>query len=81
MQLEEQAYPYEEKAAEMYKAAMTRADELGIFDKWVGLARMRLSVLEPWNYELLESEIFVTVNPPGPDLPPYGVIPAAGEVE
>ncbi|MFC1889485.1 hypothetical protein ACFL4G_06990, partial [Thermodesulfobacteriota bacterium] len=64
MQLEEQAYPYEEKAAETYKAAMARADKLGIFDKWVGLARMRLSVLEPWNYTLLEKEIFVPAKPP-----------------
>ncbi len=58
--LEEQAYPFEEKAIDLYKANADRAAE-GIFDEWVEKSFERLAGLMPARYAKKErSEDVVT---------------------
>ncbi len=58
--LEEQMYPFEEKAIELYKANTDRAPE-GIYDEWVRQSFDRLAGLMPARYAKLErSEDVVT---------------------
>ncbi len=58
--LEEQAYPFEEKAIDLYKANADRAPE-GIFDEWVEKSFERLAGLMPARYAKKErSEDVVT---------------------
>ncbi len=58
--LEEQAYPFEEKAIDLYKANADRAPE-GIYDEWVEKSFERLAGLMPARYAKKErSEDVVT---------------------
>ncbi len=51
--LEEQAYPFEEKAIDLYKANADRATD-GIYDEWVERSFDRLASLMPARYAKLE---------------------------
>jgi TolA-binding protein len=58
--LEEQAFPFEEKAIELYEANTTRAAE-GIYDEWVKMSFAALAELLPARYAKVErSEDVVT---------------------
>lgn len=58
--LEEQAFPFEEKAIELYKANASRAPE-GVYDEWVAKSFDRLAGLMPARYAKKErSEDVVT---------------------
>jgi TolA-binding protein len=58
--LEEQAFPFEEKAIDLYKANADRAPD-GVYDKWVQLSFERLAGLMPARYAKEErSEDVVT---------------------
>jgi hypothetical protein len=47
--LEEQAYPFEEKAIELYEANVARI-AAGVYDPWVGKSIEQLAVLVPARY-------------------------------
>ena len=58
--LEEQAFPFEEKAIELYKANASRAPE-GVYDEWVAKSFDRLAGLMPARYAKKErSEDVIT---------------------
>ena len=58
--LEEQVYPFEEKAIDLYKANANRAPD-GVYDEWVKKSFERLASLMPARYSKLErSEDVVT---------------------
>jgi len=58
--LEEQAYPFEEKAIDLYKANTDRAAD-GVYDEWVRRSFNRLAGLMPARYAKKErSEDVVT---------------------
>ena len=58
--LEEQAFPFEEKAIELYKANASRAPE-GVYDEWVVKSFDRLAGLMPARYAKKErSEDVIT---------------------
>ena len=58
--LEEQAFPFEEKAIDLYKANTGRAAD-GVFDEWVRRSFVRLAGLMPARYAKVErSEDVVT---------------------
>ena len=58
--LEEQIYPFEEKAIELYKANTDRAPD-GVYDQWVQRSFERLATLMPARYSKVErSEDVVT---------------------
>ena len=58
--LEEQAFPFEEKAIDLYKANASRAPE-GVYDEWVRKSFERLAGLMPARYAKEErSEDLVT---------------------
>ncbi len=58
--LEEQMYPFEEKAIELYKANADRAPD-GVYDDWVRKSFERLASLMPARYAKVErSEDVVT---------------------
>ena len=60
MLLEEQAFPFEEKAIELYKANASRAPE-GVYDEWVEKSFDRLAGLMPARYAKKErSEDVIT---------------------
>ena len=60
MLLEEQAFPFEEKAIELYKANASRAPE-GVYDEWVEKSFDRLAGLMPARYAKKErSENVIT---------------------
>jgi tetratricopeptide (TPR) repeat protein len=52
--LEEQAYPFEEKAVNAYESNVRRAQETGTFDRWVQESYGRLAVLLPAQYQRRE---------------------------
>jgi hypothetical protein len=47
--LEEQAFPFEEKAQELYRANIARAAE-GVWDEWVQASYARLAAIAPARY-------------------------------
>ena len=51
--LEEQIYPFEEKAIELYKANADRAPD-GVYDEWVQKSFDRLATLMPARYSKAE---------------------------
>jgi hypothetical protein len=51
--LEEQAYPFEEKAIELFKANTDRAAE-GVYDDWVRSSFEELAILVPARFAKLE---------------------------
>ena len=58
--LEEQVYPFEEKAIDLYKANANRAPD-GVYDEWVRKSFDQLASLMPGRYAKLErSENVVT---------------------
>ena len=58
--LEEQVYPFEEKAIDLYKANTDRAPD-GVYDEWIQKSFQRLAVLMPARYAKTErSEDVVT---------------------
>ena len=58
--LEEQVYPFEEKAIDLYKANADRAPD-GVYDEWVRKSFDRLASLMPGRYAKSErSENVVT---------------------
>ena len=58
--LEEQAYPFEEKAIELFQANTDRASE-GVYDDWVRKSFEELAILMPARFAKLErSEDVVT---------------------
>lgn len=54
--LEEQAYPYEEKAIELYEINATRTKD-GVYDKWVQESFRQLSKMVPANYKRQQKAI------------------------
>jgi hypothetical protein len=59
--LEEQAFPFEEKAVEVHEANARRTAE-GVYDEWVQASFERLAELVPARYAKSErSEAFVSV--------------------
>ncbi|MBI5096686.1 MAG: tetratricopeptide repeat protein [Nitrospirae bacterium] len=53
--LEEQAYPFEEKAITVYEGNVRRTIEAGIYDPWVRKSYERLAGLLPARYQLEEA--------------------------
>ena len=51
--LEEQAFPFEEKAIEMYEANASRA-AIGVYDEWVAASFEQLAILMPARYAKFE---------------------------
>jgi hypothetical protein len=51
--LEEQAFPFEEKAIELYRANSERVAD-GVYDEWVRLSFARLAVMAPARYARTE---------------------------
>ena len=51
--LEEQVYPFEEKAIDLYKANTDRAPD-GVYDEWVQKSFDRLATLMPARYSKVE---------------------------
>ena len=49
--LEEQAAPFEERAVAAYETNVRRAQELEVFDEWVGKSFERLAVVRPARYK------------------------------
>ncbi len=60
--LEEKAYPYEEKAVETYELTLTKSEQAGVFNEWVGRAHQRLSLLAPWLHSPIEIEVITEVK-------------------
>ena len=60
--LEEQVYPFEEKAIELYKANADRAPD-GVYDEWVQKSFQRLASLSPARYAKTErsEDVFTTL--------------------
>lgn len=60
--LEEQVYPFEEKAIELYKANADRAPD-GVYDEWVQKSFERLASLLPARYAKTErsEDVFITL--------------------
>jgi len=57
--LEEQAFPFEEKAIELYEVNASRTAS-GVYDKWVESSFEQLAVLMPARYAKFEkAEIYV----------------------
>lgn len=59
--LDEKAYPYEEKAIETYELTLTKSEQAGVFNEWVGRAHQRLSLLAPWKHSPMEVEVITEV--------------------
>ncbi|MBI5756155.1 MAG: tetratricopeptide repeat protein [Nitrospirae bacterium] len=53
--LEEQAYPFEEKAVTTYESNVRRTIEAGIYDSWAKKSYERLSILLPARYKRVET--------------------------
>jgi tetratricopeptide (TPR) repeat protein len=71
--LEEQAYPFEEKAITIYEGNIRRTTEAGIYDQWIKKSYGRLAALLPASYKRDEvGEHFSgdtsSVIPPNPKL-------------
>jgi hypothetical protein len=49
--LEEQAAPFEERAVAAYETNVRRAQELAVFDEWVGKSFERLAIVRPARYK------------------------------
>jgi TolA-binding protein len=49
--LEERAAPLEERAVAAYETNVRRAQELGLYDEWIGKSFERLAVLRPARYQ------------------------------
>lgn len=60
--LEEQAFPFEEKAIEFYKTNLNRTKE-AVYDKWVKLSVRRLGELFPGRY-LRRERLEIVINVP-----------------
>lgn len=58
--LEEQAYPFEEKAISAYEANVRRAQEGGLYDEWIERSYRRLSQILPARYGRGEKAELVT---------------------
>ena len=60
--LEEQVYPFEEKAIELFKANADRAPE-GVYDEWVQKSFERLANLLPARYAKMErsEDVLITL--------------------
>jgi hypothetical protein len=54
MLLEEQAFPFEEKAIELHEANIARLS-MGVFDEWVQASLGALATLVPARYAKLET--------------------------
>ncbi|MBI4714696.1 MAG: tetratricopeptide repeat protein [Nitrospirae bacterium] len=52
--LEEQAYPFEEKAIAAYESNPRRTQETGVYDRWIRESYSRLAVLLPVRYQRVE---------------------------
>jgi hypothetical protein len=65
--LEEQAYPFEEKAIAAYESNVHRAQQLGLYDSWVKQSYEDLARLIPARYRKPELDEFIhrdlAVNP------------------
>jgi len=58
--LEEQAYPFEEKAIEAYETNVRRAQEGGLFDEWIQKSYQRLAQILPARYARDEMDEIIT---------------------
>lgn len=57
--LEEQAYPFEEKAISAFETNVKRAQQLGLYDDWIKESYANLSRLNPGRYQKPEFEEIV----------------------
>ena len=57
--LEEQAYPFEEKAISAFETNVKRAQQLGLYDDWIKKSYANLSRLNPGRYQKPELEEIV----------------------
>lgn len=58
--LEEQAFPFEEKAIAAYESNVKRTQQLGLYDAWVKRSYEELSKLVPGRYQKIEMEEIVS---------------------